>query len=86
MGQAMRYGYIVIAVDWRKDGQKQYEYSAREHAAVLSSLRDACRRFSVDTDPRLSLRALDRRRRRLGPGPVAPRPVGGRDSDRRHGW
>jgi predicted esterase len=50
MGQSMRFGYIVIAVDWRKEGQRQYEYSAREHSAVLSSLRDACRRFNVDTD------------------------------------
>ena len=30
--------------------QRRYGYSAREHAAVLSSLRDACQRFSVDTD------------------------------------
>jgi hypothetical protein len=28
----------------------EYEYSAREHYAVLGSLRDACRRFSIDTD------------------------------------
>jgi len=50
LGQASRHGYIVIAVDWAKEAQKDYEYSAREHAAVLSSLRDACRRFSIDTD------------------------------------
>ena len=50
MGQAMRHGYIVLAVDWAKPAQLEYEYSAREHAAVLVSLRDACRRFSVDTD------------------------------------
>ena len=50
LGQATRLGYIVIAVDWMKDGQSEYEYSAREHAAVLGSLRDACRRFSIDTD------------------------------------
>jgi predicted esterase len=50
MGQAMRHGYIVLAVDWAKAAQQEYEYSAREHAAVLVSLRDACRRFSVDTD------------------------------------
>jgi predicted esterase len=50
LGQATRFGYIVIAVDWLKEGQKEYEFSAREHAAVLASLRDACRRFSVDTD------------------------------------
>lgn len=49
-GQACRHGYIVIAPDWIVEHQKKYEYSAREHAAVLNSLRDACRRFSIDTD------------------------------------
>ncbi len=50
LGQATRNGYIVIAPVWTKPHQFQYEYSAREHAAVLDSLRDACRRFSIDTD------------------------------------
>jgi len=49
-GQATRHGYIVIAPQWTIEHQKKYGYSAREHAAVLSSLRDACRRFSVDVD------------------------------------
>ena len=49
-GQASRHGYIVIAPEWTEEHQKQYNYSAREHAAVLNSLRDACRRFSIDTD------------------------------------
>jgi pimeloyl-ACP methyl ester carboxylesterase len=49
-GQAARHGYIVIAPDWPAEHQKQYGYSLREHAAVLQTLRDACRRFSVDTD------------------------------------
>ena len=49
-GQAMRHGYITLAVDWLKPRQKSYEYSLREHEAVLTVLRDACRRFSVDTD------------------------------------
>ena len=49
-GQAARHGYIVIAPVWAEEHQKQYGYSAREHAAVLNSLRDACRRFSIDTD------------------------------------
>ncbi len=49
-GQASRHGYIVIAPDWTATHQKQYQFSAREHAAVLNCLRDACRRFSVDTD------------------------------------
>jgi predicted esterase len=50
VGQASRHGYIVIAPDWRREHQTRYEYSAREHAAVLHSLRDAMRRFSIDSD------------------------------------
>ncbi len=50
MGQATRHGYIVLAPAWGREHQRSYDYSAREHAAVLSSLRDACRRFSIDTD------------------------------------
>lgn len=49
-GQAMRHGYITIAVDWQKPQQYDYEYSLREHEAVLTCLRDACRRFGIDTD------------------------------------
>ncbi len=50
LGQATRHGYIVIAPDWQKQHQFKYEYSAREHAVVLAALRDACKRFSIDTD------------------------------------
>jgi pimeloyl-ACP methyl ester carboxylesterase len=50
LGQAARHGYITVAVDWQKPLQLHYEYSAREHHAVLSVLRDVCRHFSVDTD------------------------------------
>jgi hypothetical protein len=50
LGQATRHGYIVIAVEWRQPHQFSYEYSPREHLAVLGTVRDACRRFSVDTD------------------------------------
>jgi predicted esterase len=49
-GQAMRRGYITLAVQWQKPHQYEYEYSAREHVAVLTSLRDAMRRFSIDPD------------------------------------
>ncbi len=49
-GHAARHGYIVIAPDWMKPTQATYQFSAREHAVVLSSLRDATRRFSIDTD------------------------------------
>ncbi|MFW6125411.1 MAG: peptidase, partial [Pirellulales bacterium] len=49
-GQAARHGYIVIAPAWAADRQEHYRYSAREHAAVLAVLRDACRRLAIDTD------------------------------------
>lgn len=49
-GQAMRQGYIIIAPAWGTTHQRTYEYSAREHLAVVNSLRDAARRFSIDTD------------------------------------
>jgi len=49
-GQATRHGYIVLAPQWLRPHQRQYEYSAREHAAVLVPLRDACKRFAIDTD------------------------------------
>lgn len=50
MGQATRNGYIVIAPHWTKDHQQEYEYSTREHAAVLFALRDAQQRYSIDSD------------------------------------
>ncbi len=49
-GQAMRFGYIVLAPQWTVEHQSEYRYSPREHAAVLNSLHDAFRRFSVDTE------------------------------------
>ncbi len=49
-GQASRHGYIVIAPEWLRPHQREYEFSAREHAAALFTLRDACKRFSIDTD------------------------------------
>ncbi len=50
LGQATRQGYIVMAPKWSTAHQGKYKYSAREHAVVLKTLRDACRRFSIDTD------------------------------------
>lgn len=49
-GQAARHGYIVIAPKWSKIGASSYLFSAEEHAAVLHSLRDAMKRFSIDSD------------------------------------
>ena len=84
-GQATRQGYIVIAPVWIVEQQDEYGYSAREHAAVLNSLRDACRRFSIDTD-RVFLSGHS-----IGGdaawdiGLAHPGPLGRRDPDRRHG-
>ncbi|MBL8829919.1 MAG: hypothetical protein JNM18_23270 [Planctomycetaceae bacterium] len=50
LGQATRHGYIVIAPQWAQAHQPDYQYSAIEHGLVLNSLRDAAKRFSIDTD------------------------------------
>ncbi|MFM8634617.1 MAG: prolyl oligopeptidase family serine peptidase [Planctomycetia bacterium] len=50
LGQAGRHGFIVVAPVWTREGQGAYEYSAREHAAVLNAVREATKRFSIDTD------------------------------------
>ena len=49
-GQAARNGTIVIAPAWTREQQTSYDYSAREHAAVLAALRHSLRQFSIDTD------------------------------------
>ena len=49
-GQAGRNGYIVIAPAWGREQQSEYGYTLAEHLAVLHTLRDACRHFSIDTD------------------------------------
>jgi pimeloyl-ACP methyl ester carboxylesterase len=49
-GQAGRNGYIVIAPAWTVEHQEGYKGTPREHAVVLACMRDACRRFAVDTD------------------------------------
>ncbi|MCO8124197.1 alpha/beta hydrolase [Stieleria sp. TO1_6] len=49
-GHAMRNGYIVVAPNWSRQGQREYEYTPREHHAVLSALRHAMRHASIDAD------------------------------------
>ncbi|MFM9026130.1 MAG: peptidase [Planctomycetaceae bacterium] len=49
-GQAGRHGFILVAPAWTRPGQSACEYSAREHAAVLTAVRESLRRFSIDTD------------------------------------
>jgi predicted esterase len=48
--QAGRHGYIVIAPEYITDPKAGYEYDAPAHEAVLYSLIDARRRFSIDSD------------------------------------
>ncbi|MGE3822309.1 MAG: PHB depolymerase family esterase, partial [Isosphaeraceae bacterium] len=48
---AARRGFLVIAPEYRLQGQgKEYGYSPSEHAAVTLALRDAKRRYSIDSD------------------------------------
>ena len=49
-GPAAREGVIVVAVDYRNRGQRAYGYSSREHFIVTEGLREALRRFSVNSD------------------------------------
>ena len=49
-GPAMKRGYIVIAPEYTDEKQAEYTYSVTAHQAVIASLRDARRRFSVDSD------------------------------------
>lgn len=49
--EAAKRGYIIIAPEYRLTGQgKEYQYTESEHAAVELALRDAKRRFAVDSD------------------------------------
>ncbi|QDS96279.1 hypothetical protein FF011L_50870 [Roseimaritima multifibrata] len=50
LGQASRQGYVVIAPLWTRPGQRVYEYTEREHHRVMTCLRDAMRRVSIDAD------------------------------------
>ncbi|MDR1478285.1 MAG: PHB depolymerase family esterase [Planctomycetaceae bacterium] len=50
VGQSGRHGYIVIAPNWNPLQLFDYDFSAFAHAAVLCSLKDAIKRFNIDTD------------------------------------
>jgi predicted esterase len=50
LGQAARQGYFVIAPHYVSAAQPTYRGTALEHDVVTRCLRDACRRFNVDTD------------------------------------
>ena len=49
-GPAQRHGYIVIAPEYAEGMTAAYDYDSKAHVAVIESLRDACRRFSIDCD------------------------------------
>lgn len=49
-GQSQRHGYIVIAPHYQRPQQQDYDYDVRAHRAVVDSLRDARKRFSIDSD------------------------------------
>jgi pimeloyl-ACP methyl ester carboxylesterase len=46
---AARFGYILVAPDWKRGGVS-YDYTAEEHLAVTDVLLDLRRRFQVDSD------------------------------------
>ena len=49
--EAARRGYIVVAPEYGLPGQPaEYRYSPSEHAAVELALRDARRRYAIDSD------------------------------------
>lgn len=50
VGYAGYHGHIVIAPMWKSETQSHYKYNVHEHAAVLRSLLDVKKKFSVDTD------------------------------------
>jgi pimeloyl-ACP methyl ester carboxylesterase len=49
-GEPSRNGYIVVSPEWNEFKQPVYNYTENEHQLILRPLRDAMRRFSIDTD------------------------------------
>ncbi len=48
--QAQRYGYIVVAPTFADGKQQSYDYGLTAHRAVLETVKDVRRRFSVNSD------------------------------------
>lgn len=48
LGPASRHGFVVIAPQWQNEDLSGYRFTPREHYRVLSSVRDALRRTSID--------------------------------------
>lgn len=49
-GPATQAGYIVIAPEYASEKQEEFGYAAREHLAILAAIRDAKKRFPIDSD------------------------------------
>jgi hypothetical protein len=49
-GRGMRHGYIVVSLDWKAPGQRNYQYSAREHKVILGCMRGMLKKFAIDSD------------------------------------
>jgi len=49
-GEATRRGYIVLSPQWNEPKQVTYNFTENEKSYVLGPMRDAMRRFSIDTD------------------------------------
>lgn len=49
-GPATRSGYIVIAPQYAPEKQTTYGYTVREHRAIEAAIKDAKKRFNVDSD------------------------------------
>jgi enterochelin esterase-like enzyme len=49
-GQSQRRGYIVIAPEYVEPESRKYNYSVSSHRIVLDAIRNARKRFSIDSD------------------------------------
>lgn len=49
-GLSQRRGYIVLAPEYLPAGSTKYDYAAESHDVVLRTIRDARKRFSIDSD------------------------------------
>lgn len=49
-GQSQRHGYIVIAPEYIDPKLTDYDYAARSHYITLKAIRDARRRFHINSD------------------------------------
>ncbi len=48
--EAAKHGYILLAPLWVTGFNAQYKFTGEEHAIVLDTLRDARRKFNIDSD------------------------------------